>query len=219
MSKVQLRRLVKIDKIIAEKRPGGEHKYPNCTTLAEACEVSTKTIQRDLAFMIDESHAPIAYDKTKRGYYYTEPSYRFPAISITQGDLFAIFVAEKALMQYENTPLYEKLVPIFQQIAEALPDKSSINPSWVDSKFSFFPKPAAKVKSGVWDAVAEALRRSRTLEVCHRVPGYDEAMPRRLDPYHVVGYGREWYVIGYCHYRKEIRTFAMSRSQEARVLQ
>ena len=40
--------------------------YPNCATVAEYFEVSTKSIQRDVDYMRDLLHAPIEYDQKKR---------------------------------------------------------------------------------------------------------------------------------------------------------
>lgn len=43
-------------------------------------------------------------------------------------------------------------------------------------------------------------------------------MPRDVDPYHVVSYQGEWYVVGFCHYKEEVRTFGMSRIKKAEML-
>ena len=56
-----------------------------------------KTIQRDLDYMRYQLDAPIEYSAKHRGYYYTEPNYQLPAISVKESDLFAIYLAEKLL--------------------------------------------------------------------------------------------------------------------------
>ena len=58
--------------------------YPNCSRVAEYFEVSSKSIRRDVDYMRDLLHAPIEYNKKKRGYYYDKlgwdflPSLRMP---------------------------------------------------------------------------------------------------------------------------------------------
>lgn len=130
--KPQYRRLLFIDRKIREGR------YPNCRTLAKEWEVSIKTMQRDISYLKWELEAPIEYDSVKHGHYYTEANYRVPAISISESDLFAICIAEKALQQYKETPVYPKLASVFAKIQESLPQKVSVYPSWVDSRISFF---------------------------------------------------------------------------------
>ena len=43
-------------------------------------------------------------------------------------------------------------------------------------------------------------------------------MCRHVDPYHMVHFKGEWYLLGYCHKNKEIRNFAVSRIKKARPL-
>jgi predicted DNA-binding transcriptional regulator YafY len=108
--KPQFRRLMFIDRKIREQT------YPNCVSLAAEWEVSEKTIQRDIEYLRDELDAPIAYDSLKHGYHYTEENYSLPAITVSESDLFAVFVAETVLSQYRNTPLFQKLSSVFQKI-------------------------------------------------------------------------------------------------------
>ena len=49
--------------------------------------------------------------------------------------------------------------------------------------------------------------------------GAPEPEERELDPYVVVYGSGRWYVIGYCHLRKEIRAFRLDRVIEAEVLE
>ena len=61
----QLFRIQSIHNIVQANR------YPNCTTLAQRLEVSTRTIRRDLDFMALHLMLPLEYDSRQRGYYYT----------------------------------------------------------------------------------------------------------------------------------------------------
>ena len=85
-------------------------KYPNATTLAQELEVCTKSIQRDLEFMRDRLGLPLEYDGQRWGYYYTEAVRSFPTLQITEGELFALLVAEKALQQYRGTSFEKPLL-------------------------------------------------------------------------------------------------------------
>src|SRR5437899_7778632 len=71
--------------------------YPTAGRLAEELEVSAKSIHRDLEFMRDRLQLPLDFDRGRRGYYYTEEVSAFPSVQITEGELFALIVAEKAL--------------------------------------------------------------------------------------------------------------------------
>jgi len=78
-------------------------KYPNASKLAREMEVSTKSIHRDLEFMRDRLGLPLEYDGSRFGYFYTQEVSSFPTMQVTEGELFALLVAEKALQQYRGT--------------------------------------------------------------------------------------------------------------------
>lgn len=210
--KPQYRRLLFIDRKIHE---GG---YPNCRGLAGEWEVSAKTIQRDIDYLRDELDAPIEYDAERHGYRYTEENYRLPAISISESDLFAVCIAEKALVQFEQTPLYGRLRSVFDKIEQALPGRVTVHPGWIDGRISFRPGASTHIRPEVWDIMAAALRTNRRVRLEHRSPGRSRATGHEVDPYHLVNYRGEWYLIAYSHTRSEIRTFALSRIGQAGLL-
>src|ERR1051325_11183094 len=102
-------------------------KYPNASTLARELEVSTKSIHRDLEFMRDRLELPLEYDGRRYGYYYTEEVSSFPTLQITEGELFALLVAEKALQHYPGTNFEKPLLSPSKKMADSLPDTISLN--------------------------------------------------------------------------------------------
>ncbi|RUM90816.1 MAG: hypothetical protein DSZ23_01880 [Thermodesulfatator sp.] len=207
--KPQHARLLFIDRKIREG------KYPNCTTLAEEWEVSRKTIQRDIEYLRYQLDAPIEYAPGERGYFYTEDQYKLPAINIRESDLFAVYLAEKLLVQYEGTPVYESLCSVFEKIENSLPSKISIDGAADQAKFTVLPPFSTTIIPAVWETVTACLRSSQRVLIHYRTPGKETSV-REIDPYHAVRYEGDWYVVGYCHMRDEIRTFSMSRILSAK---
>ncbi|MBL7077002.1 MAG: WYL domain-containing protein [Kiritimatiellae bacterium] len=206
--KPQYRRLLFIDREIRKGR------FPNCRSLAEAWEVSSKTVQRDIDYLRYELNAPIDYDAAQFGFFYTEPSYRMPAISISESDLFAVCVAEQALRAFRNTPLHERLLSVFNKIEDSLPDRISVHPAWLDSRVTVFAEPITTIRPEVWETIAVAMRENRQLTIRYASVGQEPSV-RTIDPYHLVSHRGEWYVIAYCHRSEGIRTFAVSRALTA----
>ena len=215
--KTQLLRLLFIDRKIREGMKSGI--MANCSSMATEYEVSAKSILRDIDYLRNQRDAPIAYDAKSRGYYYTEGNYALPAISLNESDLFAICIAEKALRLHEDTPIYCKLQRVFRKIEESLPDKVSIHPDWVEDKLSVIPERQTRLEPEVWETVSAGLGNNWTLAITYRKPGGQESTERLVDPYHLVSYQGEWYLIGYCHRRGVILTFAMSRIHAVALLE
>jgi len=210
--KPQHRRLLFIDKKIRTKT------CPNCSSLAAEYEVSTKTIQRDIEYMKYDLEAPIEYDQVRHGYYYTEPRFSLPAIDISESDLFAVFIAERALNQFRNTPVYAKLKSVFAKIQDSLPDKTTINPAWIQERILCFQEPITDIDVKIWDTIAKAIRDSNRLSIRYKTPGARSTTERKIDPYYLVNHKGEWYLSTHCHARNSIRTFAVSRIRSAEML-
>src|ERR1700678_4483453 len=71
-------------------------KLPNAAQLAAEMEVSAKSIHRDLDIMRDRMSLPIEYDQARHGFFYNGEVSAFPTMQISEGELFALIVAEKA---------------------------------------------------------------------------------------------------------------------------
>lgn len=70
--------------------------YPNAACLAEKMEISLRTVKRYLD-NLRECGAPLANDRKKGGYYFTDPFWHLPPMKLSEGDLLAFFIAEQAL--------------------------------------------------------------------------------------------------------------------------
>jgi proteasome accessory factor B len=191
-------------------------KYPNAATLAREIEVATKTIHRDIEFMRDRLNLPIEYDSHRNGYFYTEDVSAFPTMQITEGELFALVVAEKALQQYRGTSFEKPLLSAIRKMEQALPDTISLNLADVGQTISFRTRAEPILNLGIFDALAKAVAHRRQIELAYRKPGRKVTEPRVVDPYHLANINGEWYLFAYDHVRKDIRTFVPARVQSVK---
>ncbi|MBK7999710.1 MAG: WYL domain-containing protein [Verrucomicrobia bacterium] len=187
--------------------------YPNATKLAAEIEVVTKTIHRDIEFMRDRMGLPIEYDSRKFGYHYTEEVNAFPTLQITEGELVALLIAEKALQQYRGTNFEKPLISAFKKMESSLPDTISLNFADWDQSISFRTSAEPVLNLEIFDALAKATAGHQQLELSYRKPGSKQPQPRVVDPYHLANINGEWFLFAYDHLRKDIRTFVPSRIQ------
>ena len=185
--------------------------YPNATTLARGMEVSTKSIQRDLEFMRDRMNLPLEYDGSRFGYHYTEPVSAFPTLQITEGELVALMIAEKALEQYRGTNFEKPLVSALKKMAAQLPDTVSFNIAEWDQTISFRTSAEPILNLEIFDALAKATAQRRQLRFDYRKPGQRSGESRVVDPYHLANINGEWFLFAFDHARKDIRTFVPPR--------
>jgi predicted DNA-binding transcriptional regulator YafY len=189
--------------------------FPNASALAREIEVSTKSIYRDIDFMRDRLGLPVEFDSVRNGYYYAEEVSAFPALQITEGELFALLVAEKALQQYRGTTFEKPLLSAFRKMQASLPDTISLNIAEWESSISFRTTAEPILNLEIFDALAKAAAQRKQLTLAYRKPGQRQTEPRLVDPYHLANINGEWFLFGYCHLRKDIRTFVPARIETA----
>jgi proteasome accessory factor B len=191
-------------------------KFPNASTLARELEVSTKSIHRDIEFMRDRLELPIEYDGSRFGYRYTEEVNAFPTVQITEGEIFALLVAEKALQQYRGTSFEKPLLSAIKKMEQSLPDTISLNLAEIEQTISFRTRAEQILNLEIFDTLAKATAHRRQIEMTYRKPGRSEMELRIIDPYHLANINGEWYLFAYDHGRKDIRTFAPVRIQSVK---
>ena len=192
-------------------------KYPNATKMAKELEVSTKSIHRDLDFMRDRLGLPLEYDSGRVGYHYTQEVHAFPTLQLTEGELFALLVAEKALQQYRGTSFEEPLRSGFKKMADSLPETVSMHWADWDQTISFRTSTEPILKLDIFDQLAQATARRQQIELTYRKPGRRETEHRTVDPYHLANINGEWFLFAYDHLRKDIRTFVPPRIEGVKL--
>lgn len=191
-------------------------RFPNATKLAAELEVSTKSIQRDLDFMRDRLELPIEYHPQRFGYHYTAEVTSFPTMHLTEGELVALVIAEKALEQYRGTQFEKPLLSAIRKIEQSLPDTISLNLADIEQTISFRTRAEPVLNLEIFDALAKATAQRRQLAMVYRKTGSREGEARLVDPYHLANINGEWYLFAYDHARKDIRTFVPSRVQSVK---
>jgi len=190
--------------------------FPNASTLAREIEVATKTIHRDIEFMRDRLGLPIEFDVARNGYFYTEEISAFPTMQITEGELFALVVAEKALQQYRGTSFEKPLLSAIRKMEQVLPDTISLNLADIEQTISFRTRAEPVLNLEIFDMLAKAAAQRQQLEFIYRKPGQPKGESRVVDPYHLANINGEWFLFAYDHARKDIRTFVPARIQSVR---
>jgi proteasome accessory factor B len=192
-------------------------KHPNAVSLAGELEVSTKSIHRDLEFMRDRLALPLEFSPAHNGYHYTQEVSAFPTLQITEGELFALLVAEKALQQYRGTTFERPLLSAFKKMAASLPDTISLNLADWEQTISFRTSAAPILNLENFDTLAKATAQRRQLQLTYRKPGRHETELRVVDPYHLANINGEWFLFAWCHLRQDIRTFVPARIQAVKL--
>lgn len=203
--KPQFNRLLVIDNEIKSGQ------FPSKPYLAKLLEVSESTVKRDLDFMVQDLYAPLAYNSSKKGFYYTENTFNLPAFPISENELLSINLMRKMLVQFENTPVYSMIDNVFSKISGYLSEYGIDHRKWIDKNFTFFNEPVAAISQDVFNILFASFNQRKRIKIHYRPLSADTFMERMVDPYHILCYRGNWYLFGYCYYKESVRLFSLSR--------
>ena len=128
----KMTRLVKIVSLLRQ------NVYPNHKTVEKALRsldvagvynVSQKTIQRDVQYLRDMYAAPIAFDNGRRGYYLTDPEWKFEVPNLEADEMRAVTLGARLA----ETIMPEPVASEIQSAADALLCE---NPTGLDANAS-----------------------------------------------------------------------------------
>lgn len=169
---------------------------PNCSSIAKHFEVSAKTIQRDLDFMRDRMSLPIEWDGERRGYFYTGPVDHMPTATITEGELVALLVAQKAIEQFKGTPFEKPLANAFAKIEAQLDGPVTMAIGEARSAITFRPIGVGRGDLELFRKLSDAVLHSTEIEFDYDKGEAKDSMRRHLQPWHLCCVDNQWYVIG-----------------------
>src|ERR1041385_1795509 len=161
-SRPPLERMMRLHAALKAKR------FPNCQKIAAELEVSAKTIQRDIDFMRYRLGLPIDYHPQEFGFFYTEPVTGFPNIEVSEGEITALLVAQKALAQYKGTPFERPLQSAFRKLTDGLKDRVSFSWHDLEDAISFRSAGASAADLEMFETVSKGVLRCVELEFEYR---------------------------------------------------
>src|SRR5215467_7571804 len=186
-------------------------RYPTKAALAAAVERSPRTVQNYLKALRNDFDAPLEFDPAKNGWYFTDPAWRLPSISLTEGELISFFAAERMLRRLGATSEVQLARSALRRLAALLPQEVVVDLGALEDAMSFAPEPVLDVSPAVLRQLATAAMRRRTLHIHYYSQYRAEYSERDVDVLLVHNALGEWYAIGYDHYRQAVRDFHAGR--------
>ncbi len=212
--RVHIHAYERILRICAEIQNGN---YPTKKALAELHDIERhpRTIQRDLDALKHRFGAPLAFDKARNGFYFTDPDWKLPPIALTEGELISFFAAERLLRRLGGTSAEVMLARnAVRSLAAHLPKEVVIDLGALEEAISFAPEPALDTSPDVLRKLASAAAKRQTLYMRYYSQHRNQHTEREVDVLLVHNHLGEWYAVCYDHASSQVKDFHAGRISE-----
>ena len=192
-------------------------KYPNAVGMAKELEVTDRTVKRDIEFMRERYGAPAEYDQLRHGYYYAKKFEFLPVAAMSEAEMFALLVADKAIAQYRGMPFQRPLRMAFKKLTGLLDGRERYSLEHLGLALSFRPFAPEDADLNTFRVITKGMQESRVLKFNYRNLGTKHWQARVVHPYHLACIDSHWYLFAHDVNRGAVRTFALTRLDQPAV--
>lgn len=188
------------------------------SALAKAVRVDGRTLRRYIT-ILEELGIPITTDRGRHGGYSLVPGFKLPPMMFTGDEALALslgLLAARSLGLKELSPAVasaqaklERVMPAkLKRRVRAIDETVSLDVSRSEDPTGF---------NRALDVLSSAAQSGERVHLRY-VTAEEDASERDVDPYGLAYRASRWYVVGYCHLRKDLRSFRLDRIEEVRPL-
>jgi predicted DNA-binding transcriptional regulator YafY len=174
-------------------------------------EVSRATIERDIAVL--RQWGEITRKKGKFGL----AEMKFLPTSFTPPEALALRLAGASFAGQAGAAYKETLASALRKIDLALPGRLAAEIKKAHQRVAVGQTVVRDFSTQVYQELQDATVRHHPVEITYFSRAHQEPTRRRVDPYGLTFKIGAWYLVGYCHLREGIRTFALDRIKWLRV--
>jgi predicted DNA-binding transcriptional regulator YafY len=190
------------------KLSGGEKVVPE--NLAEQFAVSLATASRDFDYLQYILRAPLQFDYSAGAYGYTG-SFDLPERRLTEGELAGLLVLGELQRAYHGASFEPVLAAAAEALQSSLRDYVTIDADSLDQILQVEIEPLPKVEIGVFQELLQAIRDHESIVVRYFSGQKATVVDKPCDPYHLLNYKDNWYLVCFCHEKQDYRDFLCSR--------
>lgn len=206
----------RLQKLHRAFKTGQRHSY---LSLAEYLDCSVVSVKRYIKEMRDQFNAPIHHDRSGGGFCYLPreaKEFELPGVWLTAEEVQSLAIILAILNDIEHGFVGKDIASVEKQIARILHARG-IDIVKFQEKIQFLPMRKHTLPGKAYNTLAQALLQEKRLLITYE--DYSgQRSERTVSPLKVVFYQDNWYLQAFCHKRKALRSFMISRMMQSEML-
>lgn len=179
--------------------------------LAQRLEVNVRTLRRYI-IMLQDLGIPIEAERGRNGAYVLSAGFKLPPMMFTNEEALAVIMGLISARRLNLADTDRAVESALAKLERVMPSdlknrlRALTETITLRDKTSFVSPPQEAILS----AISDAAQRQRRVHL-HYQPDPGAASDRDFDPYGLTFHQQRWYVVGYCHLRRDLRSFRLDR--------
>jgi predicted DNA-binding transcriptional regulator YafY len=135
-------------------------------------------------------------------------------VPFTLAELMALYFSRDLIKVFRGTAFHDALESLFQKVKTTLPPESLAYLEQVEQTLCVGIKPYKDYRKfrEIINRINEAAVKRRIVDMIYRTMSRGGEETRcRVDPYRIMFFDGTFYLVGWCHLRKEVRMFVLDR--------
>jgi proteasome accessory factor B len=193
-------------------------KGQNASELSHACQVSRRTIFRDLD-VLRNAGVPLLFDDDNN-VYRIPGTYYLPPTNFTTEEALAVIVLCYEMGSDSRLPFYEAAQNAALKLEASLPGRVREQLQEISSAVQIKTVPGNRLEGQqpVYRQLLAAIGSRRPVRIAYDSFSDRQVLNLKLSPYRMLFSRRSWYVIGRSAMHREVRTFNVGRIQSLDML-
>ncbi|MCP4714158.1 MAG: transcriptional regulator [Deltaproteobacteria bacterium] len=182
--------------------------------LADEIECHPRTVYRDLE-ALQNAGFPIYNERIEGKHLWAvlDAVKKQVPIPFSLTELMALYFGRDMLRFLHNTVFYDSIESLFQKIKTVLPPESEQFLASVQDTIAVSlkqHKDYSRFKETI-NQVHQAALQKQSIKISYFTMSSKTVTDRQVDPYRIYVINNTFYMVGYCHLRSDVRTFAFDR--------
>jgi predicted DNA-binding transcriptional regulator YafY len=215
----RLERVYKIDQMLQERKVVAREVF------LRELEVSLATFKRDLEHMRDRLNAPVVWDRDLNGYRFADeqkgsaPRYQLPGLWFNQEEATALVTMQHLLSSLDQGALLGPHIEPLMARIDSILGSGETSSKELRKRIKVVNFHSRKIDAQFLPEVGYALLNRKQIHITYYARGKDETTKRDVSPQRLCFYQANWYLDGYCHFKKDLRTFAIDGIRSVSILE
>lgn len=168
---------------------------------------------------LKQFHPDLYFDHFKGSYVIPNPKKKALPLELSDREFFMLILGTQMFARFSGTSFESVVSDAIDKVKERLPESVRVDADDYASMVEFTPGGilTQEVNHKMYLDLHKAIKDRLYVDITYFTATSRSTNSRRIEPYRLLYWDSAWYVVGFCHLKMALRTFALHRIKTYKV--